>query len=74
MLICQDLVKIYKKMSTSACYMMKFDHEKAYETVSWSFLRQMLEGVGFPHFYVEMIMTCVPTAKFSLFSLILKEV
>ncbi|XP_010666883.1 uncharacterized protein LOC104884000 [Beta vulgaris subsp. vulgaris] len=65
-LICQDLVKMYKRKSVRTSCMMKLDLKKAYDTISWEFLRQMLEGLGMPTFYTEMIMTCVTTPTFSI--------
>lgn len=46
--------------------MMKLDLKKAYDIVSLCFIRQMLEGIGCPRFFVEVIMTCVTTPTFSL--------
>lgn len=54
-----------KRKFSNPCCMMKLDLKKAYDTVSWSFLRQMLEGIEFPQSYVEMIMTYVTTPKIS---------
>ncbi|XP_048491597.1 uncharacterized protein LOC125492898 [Beta vulgaris subsp. vulgaris] len=45
---------------------MKFDLKKAYDTLNWQFLQQMMEGVGFPAEFVQLIMTCVTTPRFSI--------
>ncbi|XP_010696382.1 uncharacterized protein LOC104908909 [Beta vulgaris subsp. vulgaris] len=65
-LLCQDLVKFYNRKTTRACCMMKLDLKKAYDTLNWQFLQQILEGVGFPIAFVQQIMTCVTTPKFSI--------
>lgn len=40
--------------------------KKAYDTINRQFIRQMLEGVGFPSWFVNQVMTCVTTPKFSI--------
>lgn len=48
-IICQGLVRSYKKSSTRASRcVMKLDLRKAYDIVNWNFVQQLLEGVGFP--------------------------
>ncbi|XP_019198205.1 PREDICTED: uncharacterized protein LOC109192059 [Ipomoea nil] len=42
------------------------DIRKAYDTVSWDFLREALEGFGFPSIFTGWIMECVQTASFSV--------
>lgn len=46
--------------------MMKLDLKKAYDTLNWEFIGQLLEGVGFPDWFVSQIMTCISTPKFSI--------
>ncbi|XP_048497890.1 uncharacterized protein LOC125496470 [Beta vulgaris subsp. vulgaris] len=63
---CQDLVKLYNRKTTRASCMMKLDLKKAYDTISWDFVRQMLTGVGFPSGFVDKIMLCITTPMFSI--------
>ncbi|XP_074315308.1 uncharacterized protein LOC141651499 [Silene latifolia] len=44
-LICQDLVRLYNRKSVSSRCMMKVDLKKAYDSVNWGFLEQMLEAL-----------------------------
>lgn len=42
-LIVQDLARLYKKKGNKINYMMKIDLRKAYDSVSWAFLDEMLD-------------------------------
>lgn len=45
---------------------MKLDLKKAYDTLSWDFVKSMLEGLNFPAEFINWIMVCISMAKFSL--------
>ncbi|KAJ0568029.1 putative RNA-directed DNA polymerase [Helianthus annuus] len=45
---------------------MKVDIQKAYDTVDWRFLRDILHGFGFRSLFISWIMECVTTSSFSL--------
>lgn len=47
-MICQDLVRHYGKAHTSLGCMLKVDMRKAYDTIDWRYLKEMLEELGFP--------------------------
>ncbi|GJZ89586.1 hypothetical protein Tco_0661368 [Tanacetum coccineum] len=44
----------------------KFDIQKAYDTVDWGFLKDILMGFGFYHRMIHWIMECVSSTSFSL--------
>ena len=50
-----------KKLTT---FILKLDLEKAYDKVSWSFLRLILLQVGLSFDVVKWIMSCVSSASF----------
>jgi hypothetical protein len=44
----------------------KLDLSKEYDGVDWGFLRQIMEKLGFDHRWVDWIMTCVTTVRYSI--------
>lgn len=53
-----ELVKGYKSKQISPRCMVKVDIQKAYDSVEWPFLKQMLCELQFPHRYIQWIMVC----------------
>ena len=45
---------------------MKLDISKAYDTVEWSFVKDMLLHLQFPAHFVKMMMTCIKSPTYSL--------
>ncbi|KAL2938369.1 LINE-1 retrotransposable element ORF2 protein [Bienertia sinuspersici] len=66
-LITLELFHSMKKRSRSRKgYMaVKLDMSKAYDRVEWGFLRQLLLKMGFDGRWVNLIMSCVSTVKYS---------
>ncbi|GJR13130.1 RNA-directed DNA polymerase, eukaryota, reverse transcriptase zinc-binding domain protein [Tanacetum coccineum] len=46
---------------------MQVDIQKAYDTVSWKFLEDILINFGFPNKMVKWIMVCVSSSAFSIY-------
>ncbi|KAL9683189.1 hypothetical protein QQ045_015006 [Rhodiola kirilowii] len=46
--------------------MIKLDISKAYDSVEWAFLKQAMDIFGFPVRFVDWIMACVSSVKFSV--------
>jgi hypothetical protein len=44
----------------------KLDLSKAYDRVDWLFLKQMMQKLGFSHRFVDWIMTCVTSVRYSV--------
>ncbi|XP_074265787.1 uncharacterized protein LOC141588232 [Silene latifolia] len=65
-LICQDLVRLYNRRNVSPRCMFMLDMQKAYDTIEWGFLDQMLSALNFPEKTRQLIMTCVTSTSFSL--------
>lgn len=65
-MVLQNLVKHYGRKQVNASCILEIDLQKAYDTVSWEFLREMLSALGFPTTLKELIMECVSTPMFSV--------
>lgn len=63
-IISHELIKGYNRKQLSPRCMVKVDIQKAYDSVEWPFIRQMLHELGFPYRYVEWIMTCLTTVEY----------
>ncbi|XP_074319503.1 uncharacterized protein LOC141656489 [Silene latifolia] len=65
-LICQDLVRMYNRRAASPRCMFKLDLQKAYDSIEWGFLEQMLAALNFPEQFRHLIMQCVTTPSYTL--------
>ena len=62
----QELLQNYKRKQTSPQCLMKIDFRKAFDSVQWPFLRQLLLLLGFPSRFVHLIIQCVETTSYSV--------
>ncbi|XP_019258456.1 PREDICTED: uncharacterized protein LOC109236704 [Nicotiana attenuata] len=69
-LICQDLVRLYNRKNITQSCLIKIDLKKAYDTVEWSFVEEILHAMNFPHRFIKWIMACLSTnaGKSNIFS------
>ncbi|KAG7579308.1 Reverse transcriptase domain [Arabidopsis thaliana x Arabidopsis arenosa] len=66
LLLATELVKDYHKDSISGRCAIKIDISKAFDSVQWSFLQNVLAAMDFPPEFVHWIMLCITTASFSV--------
>ncbi|XP_074297570.1 uncharacterized protein LOC141628310 [Silene latifolia] len=65
-LICQDLVRLYGRKTCTPRAMLKIDLKKAYDSIEWAFLRDMLVALEFLSEMIQWIMVCVSTPSFTI--------
>lgn len=66
-IVLQEMVHyMARKGERNKHLIFKLDLEKAYDRLSWSFLRDTLVFFGFPQRVVDLIMFCVSSSTFSL--------
>ncbi|XP_031124367.1 uncharacterized protein LOC116027080 [Ipomoea triloba] len=65
-MLAQEIIRGYSRKRISPRCTIMVDIRKAYDTVNWEFLQEVLVGMGFPGKFINWIMTCVQTASFSL--------
>lgn len=57
-LLCQDLVKHYTRKNCAPSCLMKIDLCKAYDSLNWQFIKEMLIVLNFPHQFIKIVMAC----------------
>jgi len=65
-LILQELLRQYGRKRSSPHSLLKVDFKKAFDSVQWEFLENLLRYLGFPDRFVFLIIQCVSTASFSV--------
>ncbi|XP_074309059.1 uncharacterized protein LOC141643690 [Silene latifolia] len=65
-LITQDLVRLYSRKSAFPRCLMKIDLRKAYDSIEWNCVKQILVGLNFPPKLIELIMQCISTTSYSI--------
>ena len=58
-LLCQDIVKHYGRKNCSPRCLLKIDLRKAYDTLDWDFIHDMLIALNFPRKFTKIVMACV---------------
>lgn len=65
LLLATELVKDYHKEAISPRCAMKIDISKAFDSVQWPFLQNLLSALHLPEQFIHWIKLCVTTASFS---------
>lgn len=65
-LVCQSIVRGYSGAEGSSRCLIKMDLRKAYDTLSWEFIEAMLTKLNFLADFIQRIMVCVSSPRFSL--------
>ncbi|XP_020253930.1 uncharacterized protein LOC109830996 [Asparagus officinalis] len=64
--LAHELVKSYNRKHISLRVMLNIDIKKAFDTISWNFLTDMLEGLNFPVVMINWIKACISYPKYSI--------
>lgn len=64
--LAQELMRQYNRKRVAPRCLLKIDLTKAYDSVSWDFLRDVLEGLHFPSRFVSWVMECVTSPTYSV--------
>ncbi|XP_031099806.1 uncharacterized protein LOC116004005 [Ipomoea triloba] len=66
-LIYQEIMHTMRSKKGSTGFMaIKLDFEKAYDRLSWDFIRSTLTEIGFNENWIKLIMHCIQTPRMSL--------
>ncbi|XP_038687586.1 uncharacterized protein LOC119986972 [Tripterygium wilfordii] len=66
-IIYQEVLHSMRRKKTGQGYMaIKIDLEKAYDRLSWEFIQDTLQEIGFTDAWVRNIMSCVSTSRMSI--------
>ena len=65
-ILAHELVKSYTRKNISPRSMLKIDLQKAYDSVEWTFLEQVMGGLGFPEMFIQWVMKCVKTVNYTI--------
>ncbi|XP_062100450.1 uncharacterized protein LOC133806354 [Humulus lupulus] len=65
-MIFQDLLKGYTRKNISARCIMKIDLSKAYDTVDWHFVEELLKHLCFPSRFIYWILACLKGTSYNL--------
>ena len=61
-LLCQDIVKKYGGKHCPPNSLLTIDLRKAYDTLEWDFIKDMLLALNFPSHFIKVVMICISTA------------
>jgi len=65
-LLCQEIARGYNRRKITSRCMMKIDLKKAYDSVHWDCVREILDGLQFPPIFIKWIMACITTTTFTI--------
>ena len=65
-LLVQELVRGYTRKTLSLRCVIKVDLQKAFDSLNWEFILEVLSIVKFPEQFIGWIKSCITTSKFSI--------
>ncbi|XP_050207768.1 uncharacterized protein LOC126657165 [Mercurialis annua] len=64
-LMAHEIIRNYHRGKGDSCS-MKVDIQKAYDSLAWDFIEEVLIGFRFPNQFIAFIMKCIRSAKFNI--------
>ncbi|XP_015166707.1 uncharacterized protein [Solanum tuberosum] len=65
-ILSHELIKEYGRKAISPRCMFKINMQKAYDSLEWHFLEEVLIGMQLPKRFITWIMKCVRTVSYSI--------
>lgn len=65
-MLATELIKGYNRTHISPRCMIKVDLKKAYDSIEWSYLKDVMKELGFPETFVQWVFACVSTVSYSI--------
>ena len=65
-LVSQKLINHYKKGNIYPRCSLKIDLHKTYDSLHWDFLKEVMDGIGFVVKFINWVITCVTSPKYSI--------
>ncbi|XP_050238425.1 uncharacterized protein LOC126687917 [Mercurialis annua] len=65
-MLAHDLTRNYHRDVGSPRCIIKIDLKKAYDSLSWDFIEEILISLDFPDSFILLVMNCIKTASFSI--------
>ena len=65
-LICQDIARGYNRKGISPRCILKIDLQKAFDSVNWGFIQDMLTALKFSMQFTKWVMACVTSVQFTI--------
>ena len=62
----QELLRKYNRKRISPRCLIKVDLRKAYDSVSWEFIAEVMTGLKFPDIFIGWVMECVTSPSYSI--------
>lgn len=63
-LVCQEIARGYTRAKISPRCMLKVDLKKAYDSMRWDFIEDMLTSLKFPSIFIKWVMECITTTSY----------
>ncbi|KAK1282596.1 hypothetical protein QJS10_CPB22g00515 [Acorus calamus] len=65
-LLAHELVRYLHSPSSKGRSCLKVDLRKAFDSVRWDFLSEVLKGMNFPPNWIHLVLQCIQTASYSV--------